>query len=91
MLLPPDAVTEPGGENGTVFPIPGDLIYIFVPLAGPVSAELREHCAETGLIDLAIFHGRKNHLHGPKGHMPGNLLATISEDLKEFAAACHDL
>jgi hypothetical protein len=91
ILTPPFAPDEPGRENGTVFPIPGDLLYFFIPPGGPVSAEWREQCAATGLIDLAIFYGRNNYLHGPEGHMPGNLFATITEGLKEFAAACQDV
>ena len=46
---------------------------------------------ETGVIDLAIFYGRNNYLHAPDGPMPGNLFATITEGLKEMAAACQDL
>jgi hypothetical protein len=91
ILTPPFAPDEPGRENGTVFPIPGDLLYFFIPPGGPVSAEWREQCVATGLIDLAIFYGRNNYLHGPEGHMPGNLFATITEGLKEFAAACQDV
>lgn len=91
ILTPPFALEEPGRENATVFPIPGDLLYFFIPPGGPVPAELREQCAATGLIDLAIFYGRNNYLHGPEGHMPGNLFATITEGLKEFAAACQDV
>jgi hypothetical protein len=91
ILTPPFAPDEPGRENATVFPIPGDLLYFFVPPGGPVSAEWRAQCAATGLIDLAIFYGRNNYLHGPEGHMPGHLFATITEGLKEFAAACQDV
>ncbi len=91
ILTPPFAADEPGRENATVFPIPGDLLYFFVPPGGPVSADLREQCAATGLIDLAIFYGRNNYLLGPEGHMPGNLFATITEGLKEFATACQDV
>ena len=65
--------------------------YFFISPGGPVPPDLREQCAATGLIDLAIFYGRNNYLHGPEGHMPGNLFATITEGLKEFAAACQDM
>ena len=44
-----------------------------------------------GVIDLAIFYGRNNYLHGPAGHMPGNIFAIITEGLPELAAACQDL
>jgi hypothetical protein len=91
ILTPPFASEEPGRENGTVFPIPGDLLYFFIPPGGPVPSEWRAQCAATGIIDLAIFYGRNNYLHGPEGHMPGNLFATITEGLKEVAAACQDV
>ncbi len=91
ILNAPFAAEEPGRENGTVFPIPGDLLYFFLPPGSPVPAEVRQQTAATGLVDLAVFYGRNNYLLGPEGHMPGNLFATITEGLKEFAAACQDI
>lgn len=90
ILTAPFAPEEPGRENGTVFPIPGDLLYFFIPPGSTVPAEVREQ-ATNGLVDLAVFYGRNNYLHGPEGFMPGNLFATITEGLKEFAAASHDI
>lgn len=91
ILTPPFAENDPGRENATVFPIPGDFLYLPVPPGSNVPPFLREQCRETGLIDLAIFYGRENYLLGPEGHMPGNLFATITEGLEELAAACQDL
>jgi hypothetical protein len=91
ILTAPFAPEEPGRENGTVFPIPGDLLYFFIPPGSPVPAEVREQAAASGLVDLALFYGRNNYLHGPEGHMPGNLFATITEGLKEMAAACQEI
>lgn len=91
ILTPPFAAQEPGKENATVFPIPGDLLYFFVPPGGHVPPEMRKECQETGVIDIAIFYGRNNYLLGADGHMPGNLFATITEGYKELAAACQDL
>jgi hypothetical protein len=91
ILTPPFAPEEPGRENATVFPIPGDLCYFFVPPGGHVPPDMREQCGETGVIDLAIFYGRNNYLLAPDGHMPGNLFATITEGLKELAVASQDL
>lgn len=91
ILTPPFAPEEPGRENGTVFPIPGDLLYFFIPPGSPVPAEVREQANATGLVDLALFYGRNNYLHGPEGHMPGNLFATITEGLKPLAAACQEI
>jgi hypothetical protein len=91
ILTPPFAKEEPGRENATVFPIPGDILYFFVPPGGHVPPDMREQCGDTGVIDLAIFYGRNNYLHGPDGHMPGNLFAVFTEGLPELAAACQDL
>lgn len=91
ILTAPFAPEEPGRENGTVFPIPGDLLYFYLPPGRAVPAEVREQAAATGLVDLALFYGRNNYLHGPEGHMPGNLFATITEGLKEMAAACQEI
>jgi hypothetical protein len=44
-----------------------------------------------GLVDLAVFYGRNNLLLGPAGFMPGNLFATITEGLAEYATACNEL
>jgi hypothetical protein len=91
ILTPPFAATEPGRENATVFPIPGDILYFFVPPGSHVPPDMRDQCQETGVIDLAIFYGRNNYLLAPDGHMPGNLFATFTEGLPELAAACQDL
>ena len=91
ILTPPFAAEEPGLENATVMPIPGDILYFFVPPGSTVPPDLREQCRKTGVIDLAVFYGRNNYLHGPAGHMPGNIFAVFTEGLKEFAAACQDV
>jgi hypothetical protein len=91
ILVPPFAPQEPGKENATVFPIPGDILYLPVPPGTKVPPDMREQARKTGLIDLAIFYGRDNYLLGPDGHMPGNLFATITEGLKELAAACQNM
>ena len=90
-LVPPFAKQEFGKENATVFPIPGDLLYIPIAPGHKVPPELSEQCRKTGLIDIAIFYGRDNYLLGPEGHMPGNRFAGITEGLKEFAAACNNI
>ena len=91
ILTPPFAEQDPGSENATVFPIPGDILYLPVPKGNKVPPDMQEQCRATGLIDLAIFYGRDNYLLGPDGHMPGNLFATVTEGLGELAAACQDL
>jgi hypothetical protein len=91
ILVPPFAKEEPGKENATIFPIPGDICYFYVPPGGHVPPDMREQARKTGIIDLAIFYGRNNHLLSPDGYMPGNLFATFTEGLPELAAACQDL
>lgn len=91
ILTPPFAAEEPGLENATVFPIPGDILYFFVPPGSMVPPDMREQARQTGVIDLAVFYGRNNYLHGPAGPMPGNIFAVFTEGLKEFAAACQDV
>lgn len=95
-LLPAFAPAEPGMENSTVTPIPGDLCYFSFDgvLANPAygyeaDAGTAEHQL---LIDLAVFYGRNNLLlNGDVGWVPGNVFGTIIEGLDEFAAACNDV
>ncbi|BCT77923.1 hypothetical protein SCMU_37650 [Sinomonas cyclohexanicum] len=90
------AEEEPGPENQTVTPIPGDLCYFtfegvlnnpaygYEETAGTVENRL--------LIDLAYFYGRNNLLlNGDVGWVPGNVFATIVEGLDELAAASQDI
>ena len=87
-LIPPLDV-DPGKENATILPIAGDLLYFEVPAASiDIPPERR-----TGqpFIDLALFYGRNNFLLGPEGYMPGNLFATVTENLEGLAAACESI
>jgi len=104
-LVPAFAEVEPGKENTTVTPIPGDLCYfafdaddLATPSHGYESGEgpLRQ-AQDTAkdlakIIDLAVFYGRNNLLlNGDQGWVPGNVYATIIDGLAEFAAACNDI
>ncbi|MFD1538382.1 DUF3830 family protein [Nonomuraea guangzhouensis] len=96
-LVPAFAAVEPGKENTTVTPIPGDLCYFAFDandLATP------SHGYESGggpkdlshIIDLALFYGRNNLLlNGDQGWVPGNVFGTVVEGLAEMAAACQDI
>ncbi|GAB04311.1 DUF3830 family protein [Gordonia amarae] len=90
------ADTEPGPENTTITPIPGDLCYFTFDGVLNNPAYGYESGAAPGkhqlLIDLAVFYGRNNLLvNGDVGWVPGNVFGTIVEGLPEFAAACNDV
>lgn len=87
---------EPGAENQTVTPIPGDLCYFTFDGVLDNPAYGYDSSAATGdaqvLIDLAVFYGRNNLLlNGDVGWVPGNVFATVEEGLEELAAACQDI
>lgn len=87
-LVPP-LDKDPGKENATIMPIGGDLLYFEVQAASiDIPPERR-----TGqpFIDIALFYGRNNFLLGPEGYMPGNLFATITENLEGLTAACESI
>ena len=93
-LVPPIEGEAPGLENSTIVPIPGDVVYFDFP-ARHIARSFR---AERGLdhlpslVDLAVFYGRNNLLLSPSlGPTPGNVFATITENLAEMAAACNDV
>lgn len=96
-LVPPFAAEEPGAENTTITPIPGDVCYFNFSSAelGNPGYGYREgegSASHDFVIDLAVFYGRNNLLiNGDVGWIPGNVFATIEEGLEEFAAACQDL
>ncbi|MQA82645.1 MAG: DUF3830 family protein [Streptosporangiales bacterium] len=96
-LVPSYADPEPGPENTTITPIPGDLVYfsfekwqIATPTHGYTSAE--EAHKGASVVDIALFYERNNLLLNPDyGWVPGNVFATIVEGLDEIAAASQDL
>lgn len=96
-LVPAFAAVEPGRENTTVTPIPGDLCYfhfdsdvLVTPSHGYGGGEVPTE--KYDIIDLALFYGRNNLLiNGDQGWVPGNVFGTVVEGLEEMAAACQDL
>lgn len=96
-LVPAFAQVEPGPENTTVTPIPGDLCYfafssdqLGTPSHGYVEGQ--GPSGLTSVIDLAVFYGRNNLLlNGDQGWVPGNVFASIVDGLEELAAACQDI
>lgn len=93
-LVPPLEGPQPGLENATIMPIPGDVVYFDFP-AGHLSHKTREQLgleAVNHFVDLAFFYGRNNYLYNPAlGPVPGNVYATIVENFEEMAATCQDL
>lgn len=97
ILVPRFAQTEPGRENPTITPIPGDLVYFgFEPWqlsAGTHGYSAAEtEAGHTPMVDLALFYERNNLLLNPDfGFVPGNVYGTIVEGLAEFAVASRDI
>ena len=97
ILVPRFAAAEPGRENPTITPIPGDVVYFgFEPWQlsamshGYSAAETQ--AGHAPMVDLAIFYGRNNLLvNGDQGWVPGNVFGAIVENLDGMAAACQDL
>ena len=96
-FVPPFAGQEPGLENPTVTPIPGDVCY-FSFTAGQLPAGTYGYgpgagaAGGEGVVDLALFYGRNNLLlNADVGFVPGNVFATIVEGLEEMAAAANDV
>ncbi|MFD2132317.1 DUF3830 family protein [Pseudogracilibacillus auburnensis] len=86
---------EPVGmENTTVTPIPGDICF-FDFESGVLDKKFKEEKGIDdlpGVVDLAVFYGRNNLLiNADIGFVPGNVFATIEENLEEFAKSCNDI
>ncbi|WP_150460883.1 DUF3830 family protein [Nesterenkonia ebinurensis] len=101
-LVPAFAEVEPGKENTTVTPIPGDVCYFAFDsddLGNPAygyeeAADVRaaDPDQRKPIVDLAVFYGRNNLLiNGDQGWIPGNVFATVVEGLEELAEACQSI
>ena len=89
-LVPPRQAS-PGMENATIMPIPGDLLWFDVhPDSIDIPVEMRK-ANPRGFVDIAVFYGRNSFLLSPQGFMPGNLFATITDGLDNYAKACGEL
>ncbi|MBA2696498.1 MAG: DUF3830 family protein [Actinobacteria bacterium] len=88
---------DPGRENTTITPIPGDLCWFTFSgndLGNPAYGYEgeQERRAQGAIVDLAMFYGRNNLLvNGDQGWVPGNVFGTVVEGLAQMAAACQDL
>lgn len=88
---------EPGPENTTITPIPGDVVYFPFEqwqMDNPAYgyAEDSEQRRAERIIDLAVFYGRNNLLLNPDtGFVAGNVFATIVRGLDDIVAAADDI
>jgi hypothetical protein len=84
-LVPPQAA-EPGYENATISPLPGDGLS---PRVDPASIDVPPP-RRTGRcqVDPALVYGRHGRLRGPTGDMPGHLFARVTENRAGLAGAC---
>jgi hypothetical protein len=88
---------EPGLENSTITPIPGDVCAWWFSADELRSAshgysDERQPRAGGRVVDLAFFYERNNLLLNPDiGWVPGTVFATIESGLEEMAAASQDL
>lgn len=92
-LVPPFEA-DPGLENPTLTPIPGDVVYFSFPAGQFLRSFRRDRNIEghDRVVDLAVFYGRNNLLFDPSvGPVPGNVYATIEEGFEAFAEACNDV
>jgi hypothetical protein len=96
-LVPAFANPEPGRENPTVTPIPGDVVYFsfeqwqLATSSHGYSAGEEPH-KQAQIVDLALFYERNNLLLNPDyGFVPGNVFATIVEGLDRMADASQDM
>ena len=94
-LEPP--TVDPGMENPTITPIPGDVCYIpFTAgqLPGNTYGYRSDEAAagEDRVVDIALFYGRNNLLlNGDIGFVPANVFAAVEENLAAMAEACNDV
>ncbi len=84
---------EPGNENRTITPIPGDVMYFYMPPETRFPSRVK-HLVQKGkgLVDLAVFYDRNNLLLSPsEGFIPGNVFGTIVRGLDEIKSAGHSI
>jgi hypothetical protein len=84
---------EPGNENRTITPIPGDIMYFNLAPGTRLPPEALSLCRPgQGVADLAVFYDRNNLLLSPSdGFTPGNVFGTIVRGLDEMKNAGHSV
>jgi Protein of unknown function (DUF3830) len=92
--LIPAPVTDPGAENQSVFPAPGDL-YLFHQHEGyrpmDVPKRFRADQTTTEYWHIAIWYGRDSLPMSPTGLYPANHFGEVVDGLPELAEACESI
>lgn len=96
-LVPQLGAEEPGRENPTITPIPGDVAYfsfekwqLATSSHGYTPGEAPHQMSQ--IVDLALFYERNNLLLNPDyGFVPANIFATIEQGLDRIAEASQDM
>src|SRR5699024_431771 len=90
-MVPRFFTEDVGLENTTITPIPGDVCFFNFD-SGQLDQKFKEEKGIEdlpGVVDLAVFYGRNNLLlNADIGFVPGNVFASIEENLEEFAEQC---
>lgn len=97
-FVPPPPDGDPGPENPTVTPLPGDLCW-FSFSAGQLPSGSYGYAADEGaggqdrVVDLALFYGRNNLLlNGDVGWVPANVFGAVRpDDLDALARVGNDV
>jgi hypothetical protein len=92
--LIPSPPFDPGAENQSVFPAPGDL-YLFHQPEGyrpmDVPKRFRADTATTEYWHIAIWYGRDSLPMTPTGLYPANHFGEIVDGLEDIAEACETI
>jgi hypothetical protein len=92
--LIPGPDVDPGAENQSVFPAPGDL-YLFHQHEGyrpmDVPKRFRADATTSEYWHIAIWYGRDSLPMSPTGLYPANHFGEIVEGLEELADACESI
>jgi len=75
-----DPLTIPA-KNQTITPLLGEILWFYFPARSVVGLP-------KAIDDSAIFYGRDSRVLIANGWVSGNLFATITEDLADFAQCC---
>jgi hypothetical protein len=89
--LIPKPAEDPGPENQSVFPVPGDLYLFHQPegyRAFEIPTHLRAEKHTTEYWHIAVWYGRDSFPMTPTGVYPGNHFGEVTEGLDELAVAC---